>query len=242
MALIFNTIKRSNVMKSKIIMCLFLYFVGLCYAQSTVYLYTPNGSQVTANQGPEMSPSEIASINAYYVSAYPNAELLADASATYNCHSYAWNLTEGGTIICWLNQSPDLHLYWDDGSYEETTGANAVKIFYYNGDHSAVVSHTHAGKYESKWGRAPLMRHSPDYGPSIYNMQYRKYYRRCTNIINFTNQTVTTGKTVANCNDISVQNVTVTSTGTLNLRAGGTITINAPFEVQAGAVLNFQTQ
>jgi len=142
-------------MKSKFIIIL-LFFVNLCNAQ-TVYLYTPNGSQVHAFLSPEMSSSEIAYYTADYKLRYPNADVLANASATYNCHSYAWNMTAGGTTICWLDQSPDLHLYWDDGSYEQTTEANAVKIFYYeyNSDHSAVKSITHAGKYESKGGLCP---------------------------------------------------------------------------------------
>lgn len=164
-------------MKSKFITVFFLSLVCLCNAQ-TVYLYTPKGSQVYAFQPSEMSPSDIAYYTAGCASVYPNAEILSNATATYNCHSYAWNIAEGGTTICWLNQDPDLHRYWDDGSYEETTEAEAEKVFYYNGDHSAVKSITHGGKYESKWGKGPLVRHSPEYGPDIYNMQYRRYYRK----------------------------------------------------------------
>lgn len=54
----------------------------------------------------------------------------------------------------------------------------AEKIFYYQGDHSAVISTIDIGEYESKWGSGPLMRHAPNYGPDTYNMDYRKYYRR----------------------------------------------------------------
>ena len=170
-------------MKMKFIIVFFLSIMSLCNAQ-TVYLYTPKGSQVYAFQRSEMTSSDILYYTAQYASLYPNAEILANASATYNCHSYAWNLTTGGTTKCWLNQYLDspyntmknLHYYWEDGSYEQTTEANAVKIFYYDGDHSAVKSTTHAGKYESKWGAMPLMRHSPAYGPYT-NMQNRKYYK-----------------------------------------------------------------
>ena len=219
-------------MKSKFIVVFFLSLVSLCNAQ-TVYLYTPKGSQVYAYKNPEMSSSDIAYYTAQYVSLYPNAELLANASATYNCHSYAWNLTAGDTTICWLNQSPDLHLYWDDGSYEQTTEANAVKVFYYNGDHSAVKSTTHAGKYESKWGSVPLMRHSPEYGPAIYNMQYRRYYRCAT--VNFTNKIVTTNTTVTSCGDINVQNVKVQNGAKLILDAAGEVNIISDFEVDLGS-------
>jgi hypothetical protein len=85
-------------------------------------------------------------------------------------------MVEGGSA-CWLDQNPDLHWYWDDNSYQITSSGEESKIFYYNGDHSAVRSSV-SGMYESKWGSAPLMRHAPSYGPSTYNMQYRRYYKR----------------------------------------------------------------
>jgi hypothetical protein len=221
-------------MKSKSIIVFFLSLVSLCNAQD-VYLYTPNGSQVYAYEEPEMSSSDIAYYNAECASSYPNAEILATASATYNCHSYAWNLTEGGTTICHLDQFPDLHLYWDDGSYQQTTEANAVKIFYYepDSDHSAVISTTHAGKYESKWGSYPLVRHSPEYGPYT-NMQNRRYYRP-TPVVNFTNQIVTTNTTIVSSGNINVQNVTVKNGAKLTLDAVGEVNIIGDFEVELGS-------
>ena len=224
-------------MKSKFIIVFFLSLVSLCNAQ---IVYTPNGSQVYAYYRPEMSAYDIAYYTAECISLYPNADILTDASTTYNCHSYAWNIIEGGPI-CWLNQSPHLYLYWDDGSYEQTTEVNAVKIFYYNGDHSAVKSTTHAGKYESKWGRYPLVRHSPDYGPYFYSMQYRRYYQRCsTSIVDFINQTVTTPETVTSCSDIYVQYVTVINGAKLTLDAVGATTVQSDFEVALGSELEIK--
>jgi hypothetical protein len=156
-------------------------FAFLANAQ-TVTLYTPSGSSVQAFMQSEMSASDITYYTNAYRAGYPQATVLANASSTYNCHSYAWNISEGGTSICWLNQAPDLHKYWDDFSYEETTEANAEKIFYFNGDHSAIKSTTVAGKYESKWGPMPLMRHAPDYGPNGYNMSYRRYYAKFSSL------------------------------------------------------------
>ena len=57
------------------------------------------------------------------------------------------------------------------------------KYFIYSGDHSAVPSKTVSGKYESKWGNGPLMRHDPTYGPSSYNMNNRKYYKKAISFI-----------------------------------------------------------
>ena len=133
-------------MKTKFIfIVLALFFTFLCNAQ-TVYLYTPNGSQVYAFQRAEMSASDITYYTNFAAGAYPQATVLSNASTQYNCHSYAWNLIEGGPT-CWLNQDPDLHKYWDDGSYQQTVENLGEKIFYYNGDHSAVKSQTHAGMY-----------------------------------------------------------------------------------------------
>ena len=111
-----------------------------------------------------------------YIADYGAENVLAPASKKYNCHSYTWNLSEGGTEKVWMNQydsfnNPNISKYWTDNSYIETTENEAEKIFYYNGDHSAIKSQTVAGKYESKWGVAPLMRHDPTQGSSIYNME-----------------------------------------------------------------------
>lgn len=144
---------------------------------ANITLYTPKGHAVSAFTKSEFTSSEIYLLNQQYIQLYPNATLVASASNTYNCHSYAWNMVEGGST-CWLNQTPDLHWYWDDGSYEEISETYAQKIFYYMGDHSAIKSPTHTGMYESKWGQAPRMRHAPNYGPAIYNMNYRKYYQK----------------------------------------------------------------
>jgi len=158
-----------------------LVLISFNLASQTVTLYTPNGSTVEAFYNTEMPSNDIIYYTEQYRNAYPQAEILANASATYNCHSYAWNLTEGGSIVCWLNKNPDLHKYWDDGSYVETTEGNAEKIFYYAGDHSAIVSSI-PGKYDSKWGPMPLMRHAPDYGPTTYQMTRRNYYQKTLNL------------------------------------------------------------
>lgn len=165
---------------------LFLSVLMLCCflignAQQYVYVQTPAGSSV---EGiiiqEEYTASEITTINNTYISGYPQATFLDDASKKYNCHSYAWYLSTGGTTICWINQfdkngNPNISKYWTDGSYTPTTSTLAYKIFYYNGDHSATRSAV-SGYYESKWGSAPLMRHAPNYGPPSYNMNDRNYY------------------------------------------------------------------
>lgn len=90
-------------MKARYIIIIFLFASLICNAQ-IVYLTTPRGSKVYAFQRIEMNPDDIQRLNTQTKVQYPQAEVLANASATYNCHSYAWNLSEGGTEVCWLNQ------------------------------------------------------------------------------------------------------------------------------------------
>ena len=144
-------------------------------------IYTKGGKAVEVFFCSDMDSISKVQYNAEYQKEFPNATILASSTAKYNCHSYAWNLSDGGTTVCWINtlttsDSPNVSNYWTDGYYYETTEANAKKIHYYKSDHSAIVSATVPGMYESKWGAMPLMRHAPNYGPYM-NMDKRNYYR-----------------------------------------------------------------
>jgi len=110
---------------------LFIYFL-FCNAQTIgyIYLHTPNNTPVLASLETEMSPSDIEHFNNYYTAQYPNAEFLAPTSGLYNCHSWAWNMVEGGPK-CWLGNHLELRKYWNDGSYVETTEKYAEKIVWF---------------------------------------------------------------------------------------------------------------
>lgn len=138
-----------------------------------VRIFTKCGKPLIAYIISEMTFQEIAELNSFTIKTYPNATFLSNSSATYNCHSYAWNVSDGGKKY-WINES-SISKYWTDDYYSETTEDNAVKINYYDSDHSAVVSSV-KDMYESKWGSCPLMRHAPNYGP-YENMEKRKYYK-----------------------------------------------------------------
>ena len=56
----------------------------------------------------------------------------------------------------------------------------------------------------------------------------------------YSNQTVSSSVSVLGCNTLAVQNVTVASNGNLSLSTPAQITINGPFEVKSGGVLNMQ--
>jgi len=251
--------------KNLIIILCVLFVVQLCEAQQyngIIYLYTPNGSQVEAHSYGDLSSADNAKITSDFAAAYPQATVLADASHFYNCHSYAWNIieTEGvayelnqlgnqnggedfiealyslGVTFCWIEGLSNVRKYWDDLSYIETTAADAEKVHYYNGDHSAVVSTTHLGEYESKWGPAPLMRHAPDYGPAHYNMADRRYYKKyCSGgVVNFTNKVIVQDTIVSGC-IVNIQDVAVQNNSKLTVNEAKEVTINGPFEVKPGA-------
>jgi hypothetical protein len=166
-----------------LIICIFFALPEILRSQ-TIDLFTPNGTVVKGIYLAEFSQSEIDSRTQTIAAAYPNATVLANASQTYNCHSYAFNLSEGGSNVVWVNRikddgSANLTNYWTDGSYIEVCNDNiGDKIHYYSGDHTAIKSPTVSGKYESKWGPGPRMRHAPDYGPPDYIMANRRYYKR----------------------------------------------------------------
>ncbi len=170
-----SSLKHSQLLKQKINEAKNVFTTSTA---TSITIYTKYGNPVDALSISEMSPQEIAESNSYAISHYPNATFISNASATYNCHSYAWNISDGGSR-CWINAAKkltydNLMKYWTNDYYIQTSNENnATKIFYYKSDHSAIKSSV-AGMYESKWGRLPLMRHAPNYGP--YNNMDTKYY------------------------------------------------------------------
>jgi len=143
-------------------------------------VYTPKGSLVPDTQ---VNPEQLTSYDISYImqdmaSSYPNAVIIDNPTTTYNCHAYAWHMSEGGTPPVWMgltiNPTP---IYWNDGSYFETTErGNGLKVSYdnypYNGgdmdNHSAITT-TEEGVFISKWGAYPLVKHAKDYTPYTYS-------------------------------------------------------------------------
>lgn len=166
--------------KTILILTLAIITIAGCYAQQISTIYTKGGKPIEVLILNEFSPHDIQIINQEFCRRFPQAVFIANASGRYNCHSYAWNISDGGETVCWINQfdsnsKPNIAKYWTNDYYWETSESNAKKVFYYNSDHSAIVSSTVPGMYESKWGQAPLMRHAPGYGP-YQNMNQRKYF------------------------------------------------------------------
>ena len=164
-----------NIKNHFIIFALIIMFLII---QSVFAITTPRGSQVsdTCNPSEYDDPDYIAYLNNYYDEAYPNATRLGDASNTYNCHGYAWHMSEGGgTIMIGCNSSTAEDIYWTDGSYDEMPSVAYATKVRYSGNHSAIT--TSGGNYISKWGGGPLYRHAPNYCPGSYGSSYKYYVR-----------------------------------------------------------------
>jgi hypothetical protein len=146
--------------------------------------FTPKSTpiEVLGFNGSDWSSAEKTAIKDDVLASYPGTVFLGDATKSYNCHNFAWHLSKGGGNIHWMNQtkvnlSANIQNYWTDGSYIEVCNSSqASTVFYFNGDHSAIISPTVSGMYESKWGALVKVRHSPTNVPSIYVGSNRKYY------------------------------------------------------------------
>lgn len=148
--------------------------------QSSTCIFTYFGQVLPVELFSEFSAAEINNITSSYEYYYPMAEVIRPASNTYNCHSYAW-YNQSTSNHYWLNSQTSggtllLQRFWTDDYYYVTTETNAEKVFYASGDHSAVPLSTNS--YISKWGSAPLMKHSPSYCP--YISTNRHYYAHRT--------------------------------------------------------------
>lgn len=162
----------------------FLFFGALLvslssFADTQVTVYTPKGSPVAAYiRSDQITLFEITGWDELIANEFSQAMQLGMPTYDYNCHGWAWEKSDNNSITYWINQSPDLHKFWDDGSFETTSKDFAEKVFYYNGDHSATMHDDSSDYVISKWGNGPLVRHEIGYGPALYNMNYRRYYAR----------------------------------------------------------------
>ena len=100
-------------------------------------------------------------------SEYPGAEVVGDATLTYNCHAYAWMRTTS----YWLN---DPTAFMTDGTYTRLSSNAAIEpgqvIYYpYSGnEHSGLVISTSGNSVRSKWGPQSLVEHARDNCPYFF--------------------------------------------------------------------------
>jgi hypothetical protein len=177
-------------MKKMILIIICLLFSGIyCDGQYTVTtnVKTPNNNTVLDTRtftGTDYSYSttQLAAMAADLQANY-NAELISAPSKKYNCHAYAWHVSEGGSQV-WIGYSTSTaeDIYWTDESYMEVNVCNATKVSYdESGNHSAIkLDNTW---YQSKWGDGPLVKHYLNNVPSGYKPSLqKKYYLRTPTI------------------------------------------------------------
>ena len=164
---------------------LFLFFgivVVRGYSQG-VTRYTPTGISVYAIDYDEIYSAEaIAAATAQWqdsiINAGWNATIVGPCSSIYNCHGYAWHMSDGGDTI-WLPNDSDVSKYFNgvDGqnaTYKEVDSPSKYRKVYYNGaSHSAIVDPDNPTRVISKWGSGPLVSHLPGDSPfDDYTLEY----------------------------------------------------------------------
>ena len=179
---------------------------------STGLIYTPNGTDVSdfsltnyfyetvkyTNDHPDKAKEQM---TAEIVSDFPNAEIISEATASYNCHSYAWYNQDVLSNDVWLCY-PYVYYHSEDMSYERVYNPRVGDIIcYFNVDVEEKKQNIHSGivvgftdevsngvcgnantvVVQSKWGHLPLFEHKGDECP--YTSTYGgaadevRYYR-----------------------------------------------------------------
>lgn len=149
----------------------------------------PDTYYVTNGQNVTYSVFEKSIIENHLYNNYGGATIVGDQDYRYNCHAYAWHVSEGGDLV-WMGRLTDFaeDVYWNDGSYIEVSEIEATKVSYHvSGNHSAIKE---GGVwYRSKWGDSFLVRHKlnevlrgdnfPYLGDTNYHPELqKKFYRR----------------------------------------------------------------
>ena len=93
---------------------------------------TPNNSTVQdcgvfTSTDFSYTSTQLAALTKEIYDNFNGAELVGAPTYKYNCHAYAWHLTEGGNNV-WigLNTNPT-SIYWTDGSYVEVQKYKTMK-------------------------------------------------------------------------------------------------------------------
>jgi hypothetical protein len=219
-------INNSNEMKKQFSLSISI-IVVLCinsYSQTHDFQtrYTPTGEEILGGvlyPEYELTESEKDSLEDYWLDQYDNRiTVLGEATRKYNCHGYAWHLTEGTDTV--YIYSPYDDAYWTedefDAAYEEVPSQTDAKISFSDSDHSAIRTNS-ATIFRSKWGIGPLFQHDDDDCPfTNTNLEYYKL-----------DPTMTTESTSPLCYNVERDfntNITHMSEATLTWTPSGYIT------------------
>jgi hypothetical protein len=153
-------------------------------AQVLSFTYTPNGTYVPGSPWGEMSSWDCSNAASTMASSYPSAGVVRRPTRRYNCHGFAWHMSNSGsstiTQKIWINApNPTKYqtsAYGGDNSYGVSSETSGAKAHYFAGDHSANVFS--GGSYRSKWGQLACVNHTRYYVPTSYQPNSVRWFRR----------------------------------------------------------------
>ncbi len=138
------------------------YYVDPITGFNCANVYTPNGSAVMVYVGLTWSDvgttGSVAAVSTANYAAQYDAEVLAPANPSYNCHSYAWYSTST-TNQYWMEHP---QRYTEDGSYVLGDPVAGNIITYFSPSallHSGIVDYPLFGIIRSKWGYLGVFKH-----------------------------------------------------------------------------------
>ena len=118
-------------------------------SHSYTTIKTPKGENVEASlytDAPDW-PEYWEALGAWMISEDSwDATWVAAATHEYNCHGYAWHVSEGGSNVYITNKdrynNDNLSKYWSGLKSYTSGGAHTIgkKIYYSNADHSAITT------------------------------------------------------------------------------------------------------
>lgn len=156
-----------------------LTYINIYSQYNWVTRYTPKGHEISAevltNPDYDYTQPQKDSIKAYWLNRYNyRITFMAEATRSYNCHGYAWHVSEGQDNV--VIKTPNDDKYWTLGSYKEISPElNAKVAFLESADHSAIRT-DQTDILISKWGFACRFRHHINDCP--YNPKTGlKYYK-----------------------------------------------------------------
>jgi hypothetical protein len=142
--------------------------------------YTPTGEEILGgvlDTTYELSTMQKEDLKDQWLDYYDNRiTFLSEATRKYNCHGYAWHMTEGtDTVYIYTPYDDD---YWTagtyDASYKQVPSYTNAKVSFSDSDHSAIRTGV-SNVYISKWGNAPKFQHNINDCP--YTNTNLKYYK-----------------------------------------------------------------
>lgn len=216
----------------------------LSQQQSNVKTPISEENNVTAYVRGEASESQLEYWDNYYNLTYSNAIKIPTYGSSYsatqrfNCHGYAWYMTESGHGLDdprWIGlyEVTDEDIYMTDGSYVEVESAVwPGKVSWPSTMNHSAITTEQGGVWISKWGPCPLYKHNWDDSPfGSENLKYYKLYHE-----KILHNTIYTNL-LKILSILYLQDVTIKNNVNVHFDIDNNITIEGLFKVGLGSTL-----